>query len=243
MTQFGPGPGLQPQHLLSHPAAGLSGRLGLLPTRLTRFSRSGQTEWHSWGPRALGRPPFLFRRALWTPPPPWASVHPAPAENYTLSSDTGSLHRRNRHSLAQNKHTFLLLLLMEALLVSSVTRACCGQNVIPGSVLGGGGHGGSLAGRAPSARRLCGAQGVWAEPQQPQAVVGQPLASPRWLWGLPVGGPCQVTFRWHCPGSAAGPMSAVLGPRGGDQEALFTAVLSVPTLSPGRFADTGIRPH
>ena len=92
------------QHLLSHPAAGLSGRLGLLPTRLTRFSRSGQTEWHPWGPQALGHPPLLFRRALWTPPPPWASVHPAPAENYTLSSNTVSLHRRNRHSLAQNKH-------------------------------------------------------------------------------------------------------------------------------------------
>lgn len=88
MTQFGPGPGLQPQHLLSHPAAGRSGRLGLLPTCLTRFSRSGQTEWHPRGPRALGRPPLLFRRAPWTPPPPWASVYPAPAENYTLSSDS-----------------------------------------------------------------------------------------------------------------------------------------------------------
>ena len=117
--------------------------------------------------------------------------------------------------------------------MSSMTRACCGQNVIPGSVLGGGGRGDSLAGRAPSARRLCGAQGVWAEPQQPQATLGQPLASPRWLWGLPVGGPCQVTFRWHCPGSAAGPMSTVLGPRGGNQEALFTAILSVPSLLGG----------
>ena len=31
MTQIGPGLGLQPQSLLSHPAARLSGQLGLLP--------------------------------------------------------------------------------------------------------------------------------------------------------------------------------------------------------------------
>lgn len=48
--------------------------------------------------------------------------------------------------------------------MSSVTCACCGQKAVPGSVIGGGGRGGSLAGRAPSARHLCGARGVWAEP-------------------------------------------------------------------------------
>lgn len=141
------------------------------PTRLTRLSRSGQAEWHPRGlpclpaPWTLGLPLLLFGRAPWTPCPPCPTGLCPPGscrENSMLLSDAVSLYRRNRCSLAQNKHT--LLLHQEALLVSSVTCACCGQKAVPGSVLGGGGRGGSLAGRAPSARHLCGARGVWAEP-------------------------------------------------------------------------------
>ena len=207
------------------------------PIRLMRLSRSGQTEWHPrglpclTGPWALGLPPLLFRRAPWTPCPPCPAGLCPPSscrENYTLSSDAVSLHRRNRLSLAPDKHTFLLH--QEALLVSSVTCTCCGQKAVPGSVLGGGGMGAAW-------QEGCQVPGVSVGPRGSGpnlAASGRGGAATGWPWGPPARSPSGGTFLGPWPGQLgrAGADERYFGSRGEEtKEALFAALLSAHSLS------------
>lgn len=171
-------------------------------------------------PWALGLPLLLFRRAPWTPCPPCPmGLCPpvAPCRQPVYPVDAVSCHAEGQCSLARSN---TLLLHPGGSPGVSVTCVLWTEKAVPGSVIRAG-RGGSLAGeRAQSARHLQG-PGVWGfQTQQPQAAVGQPLAT----WdaiACPAGGrsPSRALPSWvrgQVSWAGRGPMENILGVQGRD---------------------------